>query len=82
MTPASAGVSPPRKINYARRGGRLYPLAIYGEGVAYRPGVRSNEPRVRSNEPRVRSNRPGERSKASARDQNLQKRKKAKTEQF
>ena len=26
----------------ARLGGHLFPLAIYGEGVADRPGVRSN----------------------------------------
>ena len=39
-----------------------FPLAIYGEGVADRPGVRSNRPGVRSNRPGVRSNGPGVRS--------------------
>ena len=35
----------------ARLGGHLFPLAIYGEGVADRPGVRSrltDRPSVRS----------------------------------
>ena len=33
---------PPRQIHHARVGGRLFPLSIYGEGVADRPGVRSH----------------------------------------
>ena len=32
---------PPRQINNARSRGRQFPLAIYGEGVADRPGARS-----------------------------------------
>ena len=35
----NAGVFPPRQIHYARNAG-VFPLAIYGEGVADRPGVR------------------------------------------
>ena len=42
---------PPRKINDARLGGRLYPLAIYGEGVADRPGVRSHCPNMPQTNP-------------------------------
>ena len=34
-----ADVHPPRQIHYARNAG-VFPLAIYGEGVADRPGVR------------------------------------------
>ena len=32
---------PHRKNNHARTAGVISPLAIYGEGVADRPGVRS-----------------------------------------
>ena len=37
----NAGVFLPRQIHYARNAG-VFPLAIYGEGVADRPGVRSH----------------------------------------
>ena len=37
----NAGVFPPRQIHYARNAG-VFPLAIYGEGVADKPGVRSH----------------------------------------
>ena len=62
-TPAVAGVNPPSHAINARHGGRqfplakfvtsaagrcLFPIAIYGEGVADRPGVRSIPPRMPS----------------------------------
>ncbi len=43
-TPATSGVHPPLHAINARRGGRPSTLAIYGEGVADRPGGRSIPP--------------------------------------